>query len=202
VEIGHTETGVASWYGNPYHGRQAANGETYDMDKMTAAHRTMPFNTWVRVYDLDNGKTTEVRITDRGPFVGGRIIDLSRAAARELEMIGPGTARVKLEVIRAPETLPTDTQPTESQPAATQPAATFAVQVGAFRNRGNAEAIRMDMEKRFGTAQVVPNPKDPTTWRVLVGAEATEDAANALAGRIRQESPEKIDCFVIRLDFI
>ena len=82
VEIGHTENGVASWYGNPYHGRQAANGEIYDMEKMTAAHRTMPFNTWVRVHDLDNGKTTEVRITDRGPFVGGRIIDLSHAAAR------------------------------------------------------------------------------------------------------------------------
>jgi rare lipoprotein A len=192
VEVGHTETGVASWYGNPYHGRQAANGETYDMEKMTAAHRTMPFNTWVRVYDLDNGKTTDVRITDRGPFVGGRIIDLSRAAARELEMIGPGTARVRLEVIRAPETLPTETQPV----------ATFAVQVGAYRNRGNAEIIRMDMEKRFGMAQVVPNPKDTTTWRVLVGNEATEDAANALAGRIRQESPEKIDCFVIRLDII
>jgi rare lipoprotein A len=220
VEIGHTENGIASWYGNPYHGRQAANGETYDMEKMTAAHRTMPFNTWVRVYDLDNGKTTEVRITDRGPFVGGRIIDLSRAAARQLEMIGPGTARVRLEVIRPPEvlpTLPTDTAPASPLPISTQPvvaqpaetpyppvqsAATYSVQVGAYRNRGNAEIVRTDMEKRFGMAQVVPNPKDPTTWRVLVGSEATEDAANALAGRIRQESPEKIDCFVIRIDII
>src|SRR5438045_8433367 len=84
--LGHTETGVASWYGHPYHGRQAANGEIYDMETMTAAHRTLPFNTWVRVYDLDSSKSTEVRIIDRGPFVDGRIIDLAHAAAKEVEL--------------------------------------------------------------------------------------------------------------------
>ena len=102
VQLGDTEDGIASWYGHPYHGRAAADGEIYDMEKMTAAHRTLPFNTWVRVYDLDNNKTTEVRIIDRGPFVDGRIIDLSHAAARDLEMIGPGVARVRIEVIRTP----------------------------------------------------------------------------------------------------
>ncbi len=71
VHPGDTEEGIASWYGHPYHGRAAANGEIYDMEKMTAAHRTLPFNTWVKVYDLDNNRTTEVRIIDRGPFVGG-----------------------------------------------------------------------------------------------------------------------------------
>src|SRR5437660_1250352 len=94
-----TEIGIASWYGYPFHGRAAANGEIYDMEKLTAAHRTLPFGTWVRVYDLDNQKTADVRITDRGPFVEGRIIDLSKAAARELAIIGPGVARVRLEVI-------------------------------------------------------------------------------------------------------
>src|SRR5437016_11744294 len=89
ARLGSTEDGIASWYGHPYHGRAAANGEIYDMEKMTAAHRTLPFNTWVRVYDLDNNRTTEVRIIDRGPFIGGRIIDLSHAAARDLAMIGP-----------------------------------------------------------------------------------------------------------------
>jgi rare lipoprotein A (peptidoglycan hydrolase) len=79
---GYTETGIASWYGHPYHGRPAADGEIYDMETMVAAHRTLPLNTWVRVYDLDNNKTVEVRIVDRGPFVDGRIIDLSHAAAR------------------------------------------------------------------------------------------------------------------------
>src|SRR5512145_2050570 len=79
---GWTETGIASWYGEPYHGRKAANGETYDMEQMTAAHRTLPFGAMVQVTNRTNGKKVEVRITDRGPFVDGRIIDLSRAAAR------------------------------------------------------------------------------------------------------------------------
>src|ERR1035438_3399433 len=102
VQSGDTEEGMASWYGHPYPGRAAADGEIYDMEKMTAAHRTLPFHTWVRVYDLDNNRSVEVRITDRGPFVAGRIIDLSHAAARQLEIIGPGVARVRIEVIRAP----------------------------------------------------------------------------------------------------
>ena len=98
--IGATETGIASWYGVPYHGRRTSNGETYDMDKLTAAHKTLAFDTWVEVTNLDNGKKITVRINDRGPFVRGRIIDLSRAAARRIEMIGPGTARVRLKVTK------------------------------------------------------------------------------------------------------
>src|SRR5579885_1175093 len=89
ARVGATETGIASWYGYPYHGKQAANGEIYDMEKLVAAHRTLPFDTWVRVENLDNGKEVEVRIIDRGPFVAGRIIDLSHAAARAIGMIGP-----------------------------------------------------------------------------------------------------------------
>src|SRR6266571_2965650 len=85
--IGRSERGIASWYGDPYHGRRAANGEIYDMDKMTAAHRTLPFGTWVRVRNLENKKTVDVRITDRGPFVGRRIIDLSHAAAISVGLI-------------------------------------------------------------------------------------------------------------------
>ena len=84
VQPGYRETGLASWYGHPYHGRPAADGEIYDMETMVAAHRTLPFDTWVRVTDLDNNKTVEVRIIDRGPFVQGRIIDLSHAAAKEM----------------------------------------------------------------------------------------------------------------------
>src|SRR5271165_6580592 len=84
--VGSVETGVASWYGHPYHGRPAADGEIYDMEKLVAAHRTLPFNTWVRVTNLTNGKTVDVRITDRGPFIDGRVIDLSHAAARAIDM--------------------------------------------------------------------------------------------------------------------
>src|SRR6266478_2821460 len=103
ARLGSTESGVASWYGHPYHGRHAASGEIYDMEKMTAAHRTLPFGTWVRVKNLENNRTVDVRIIDRGPFVGGRIVDLSHAAALSIDMIGPGTATVKLTVIRAQE---------------------------------------------------------------------------------------------------
>lgn len=90
---------MASWYGEPYHGRRAANGEIYDMNKMTAAHRTLPFDTLVDVLNLDNQQAVQVRITDRGPFVDGRIIDLSRAAAQQISMLGPGTAKVRLKVV-------------------------------------------------------------------------------------------------------
>ncbi len=185
VHPGDTEEGIASWYGHPYHGRAAANGEIYDMEKMTAAHRTLPFNTWVKVYDLDNNRTTEVRIIDRGPFVGGRIIDLSHAAARDLAMIGPGLARVRIEVISAPPT---------AVPGL------FAVQVGAFRDRANAERLRSQMESRYGSARLLQRPEDPTLWRVLVGAETSEDGANRLAERIRQDYPEKTPGLVVRID--
>src|ERR1700748_1907149 len=100
--VGSIETGVASWYGHPYHGRQAADGEIYDMEKLVAAHRTLPFQTWVRVRNLRNDKTVDVRIIDRGPFVDGRIIDLSHAAAQQIELIGPGVSEVELTIISAP----------------------------------------------------------------------------------------------------
>jgi rare lipoprotein A len=186
VQAGYTETGMASWYGHPYDGRRAAGGEIYDMEQMTAAHRTLPFNTWVRVQNLENDRSVEVRINDRGPFVDGRIIDLSHAAARALQMIGPGTARVRLQVMRSPA------------PAAE---GLFAVQVGAFQDRRNAERIRQRMESRYGVARVVLRDGTPGLWRVLVGAENSEDAADALAGRIRRESRES-NAFVVRLDSV
>ena len=102
ARIGSGETGVASWYGVPYNGRRAASGEIYDMEKFTAAHRTLPFQTWVEVTNATNGKHVDVRITDRGPFAHGRIIDLSHAAAREIDMLGAGTAHVRLRVIVPP----------------------------------------------------------------------------------------------------
>jgi rare lipoprotein A len=102
VKKGYTEEGIASWYGHPYHGRKTSNGETYDMDRLTAAHKTLPFGVWVVVENKRNKKTVDVRINDRGPFVDGRIIDLSRAAARKIDMIGPGTAPVRIKVIRVP----------------------------------------------------------------------------------------------------
>ncbi|HEY2014550.1 MAG TPA: septal ring lytic transglycosylase RlpA family protein [Bryobacteraceae bacterium] len=189
ARIGYTETGLASWYGHPYHGRQAANGEIYDMEKLTAAHRTLPFNTWVRVENLGNSKTVEVRITDRGPFVDGRIIDLSHRAAQDISMIGPGVAQVRMTVIQTPQSGPE----TAASPAL------YAVQVGVFRDRRNAEKVRSDMAARYGAARIVPREGSPMMWRVLVGSEPTEDGATALSERIRRESFEK-SAFVVRLD--
>src|ERR1019366_1035708 len=99
ARIGSVEAGVASWYGFPYDGRRAASGEIYDMRQFTVAHRRLPFQTWVEVTNLSNGKQVDVRINDRGPFVKGRILDLSQAAARDIDMLRAGTARVRLKVI-------------------------------------------------------------------------------------------------------
>lgn len=101
--VGASEEGIASWYGPPYHGRRTANGEVYDMEEWTAAHQSLPFGVWVEVLNKRNAKKVQVRINDRGPFVDGRIIDLSKAAARSIDMIGPGIVPVRIRVIRLPE---------------------------------------------------------------------------------------------------
>jgi len=182
--VGDIETGLASWYGRPYHGRPAADGEIYDMEALVAAHRTLPFNTWVRVVNVSNSKSVDVRIIDRGPFVDGRVIDLSRAAARSIDLLGPGVGPVRLEVIRLPE---------NPEPGV------FAVQVGAFRVRDNADRLRGAMAARYGAARLVLRPGNPDLWRVLVGAEATTDGAAALAACIHAETGENSG-FVVRLD--
>ena len=141
--VGWTQVGVASWYGPPFHGRRAANGEIYDMHAPTAAHKRLPFETWLRVKNLSNGKTTQVRITDRGPFVGNRIIDLSKAAASEIGMLGTGVAKVRLTMIRPPRgTRAGTTAPNRGQ------AGRFDIQIGLFGNRRNANALASKARKR------------------------------------------------------
>ena len=98
---GYREKGQASWYGEPFHGRKTASGEVYDMNQISAAHKTLPLHTWVEVKNLDNNKSLVMRINDRGPFVSGRIIDLSRAAAQEMGMINKGVAKVTVTAISA-----------------------------------------------------------------------------------------------------
>jgi rare lipoprotein A len=182
--VGSKERGVASWYGKPYDGRQAADGEIYDMETMVAAHRTLPFQTMVRVHNLSNNKTVDVRIIDRGPFVANRIIDLSHAAARAIELIGPGVGNVELTIL--------------STPASAAPAQ-FAVQVGAFRDRANADRMAQRMTTTYGSAKAVLRQGDPPLWRVLAGHEPSPDAAETLARRIRQEQ-DLSAAFVVRLD--
>jgi rare lipoprotein A len=185
--VGSVETGVASWYGKPYHGRQAADGEIYDMETMVAAHRTLPFQTMVRVRNVKNDKTVDVRIIDRGPFVNGRIIDLSHAAARAIDLIGPGVGPVELTIL--------------STPSSGSPAAEglFGVQVGVFRERANADRMQERMAKEYGSAKEALRAGDPPSWRIVAGAEPTEEAAEELAQKIRREQGVRL-AFVVRLD--
>jgi rare lipoprotein A len=177
------ETGLASWYGHPYHGRAAANGEIYDMEKLTAAHRTLPFGTWVRVTNLTNNRSVEVRIIDRGPFVEGRVIDLSHAAAEAIGSVGAGLAQVRLDIL--------------STPVSSVAENWFTVQAGAFAEKERAERLRSLMEREFGNARLFLRPGTPALWRVLVGRERNEPAATALAARVRNKSGT---AFVVRLD--
>jgi len=165
---GWTQRGVASWYGPGFHGKTTANGETYDMDAMTAAHKELPFGTIVEVKNLDNGKTARVRINDRGPFVGGRIIDLSRAAARKLGVIGPGTARVALSA--------------RIEPAAGTGGA-YTVQAGAYRDRDKA----LDLAERLRRSYRVDIPTHDGWHRVRVGGRRSRSAAEKLANELRRK---------------
>jgi len=125
--------GVASWYGPDFHGKLTANGERYNQNGLTAAHRTLPFNTFVKVIDLDNGRTVIVRINDRGPYAKGRIIDLSKGAARKLHMIGPGTAHVKLVLVKGNVKAITKNKSYNSGHEL------FAIQVAAYSDKKSAE---------------------------------------------------------------
>jgi rare lipoprotein A len=181
--------GLASWYGHPYHGRPTANGEIYNMYALTAAHRTLPFGTQVRVHDLDNGRDVVVRINDRGPFVEGRIIDLSYAAAKALEMVGPGLATVSLEILN-PEVV--------SGPNAVP--GIYAVQIGAFRNRDNAERLQARAAAQFSFVMIQSFDRgDGMYHRVRVGRESSIEAAQALAARLRAAGLAT-ETFVVRLN--
>jgi rare lipoprotein A len=156
------EEGLASWYGGKFHGRLTSNGEVFDTNTMTAAHKELPFDSLVKVTDLDNGRSTVVRINDRGPFVEGRIIDLSRAAAEELDMVGRGVARVRLEVVGRAVS---DDR--------------YAIQAGAYGDGRNAERIRA----RIAGAglRVVLEPAGAGVTRVLVPGLSGEEVKDALS---------------------
>jgi rare lipoprotein A len=192
ARIGSMETGIASWYGVPYHGRPSASGEIFDMEMLTAAHRALPFQTWVEVTNLSNGKQVDVRITDRGPFVRGRIIDLSLAAARQLDIVRTGTARVRLTVIDAPVKAPpvnvARVKALEEDPQT--PVAGYAVQAGAFSDPARAEAFRATLP--YADARVVERHGYPPLWRVLVGHALTLQAATALAADVKKAAGEAI----------
>jgi rare lipoprotein A len=161
---GWTEVGIASWYGNPYHGRATASGEVYDMEARTGAHRTLPFGTRLRVDNLDNGRTATLTVNDRGPFVEGRMLDVSRRIARDLDMLGPGTARVRITVLEAPA-----------------PPRCWMVQIGAHERERDARRFRERLESEGLRARITASGDG--LFRIFVGPFELEDDARRVIQR-------------------
>jgi rare lipoprotein A len=173
--------GIASWYGPKFHGRRTANGEVYNMYALTAAHRFLPFGTRVQVTNLDNGRHVQVRINDRGPFVKNRIIDLSYSAARRIDMVGTGTAPVRLRLIQGPD---------RSLPKR------YFVQTGSFTRLDNAQRLLARLKKQGykGSRKVKVRLDGQTYWRVQAGSFPTLASARESLEDMRRENPA---CFII-----
>jgi rare lipoprotein A len=178
------ETGMASWYGAPYDSRRGSNGEVYNMHAMTAAHLTLPLGSIVRITNLKTGNSAVVRITDRGPFVPGRIIDLSLAAAKAVDVYLPGTARVRLEVLQSPVPLETGGR--------------WAVQIGSFTGQKAAAALAEHLQRRYQTAKVVKFLSPVGVWWVRVRV-ADDDRQRATTLAQETETSEG-SVFLVRLD--
>ena len=165
---GFHQRGIASWYGKDFHGKKTSNGEIYDMYAMTAAHKTLPLGTYVRVYNLENNRQLEVRVNDRGPFVRGRIIDLSYTAAKELGLVGPGTAKVEIVALGTPATTDGGTGRTFVQEDYFS--GNFTFQVGAFIIRENAERLKRKLDEQYENAHItIYDRGDKIFYRVRVG---------------------------------
>lgn len=180
---GYVERGVASWYGPTFHGGRTATGETYDMNAMTGAHPTLPLPTWVQVTNLQNGRSVVVRLNDRGPFSSNRIIDLSRAAAEQLDMIRAGTAMVEVRSLAGGD------PGSQAAPAAPLAAATrFFAQAGAFAEEENARRLAERLrDAQVGDVAISETRGDgPRLYRVRVGPVASISEFDALMERLRQ----------------
>jgi rare lipoprotein A len=179
-----TETGLASWYGPPYHNRRGSNGEVYNMHAMTAAHRTYPLGSIVRVTNVKTGHSALVRITDRGPFIPGRVVDLSLAAARKLDVWQPGVAEVKVELMQS----------------AASPASSgkWAVQIGGFPHEQAATKLSDHLKRRYQTAKVLCFNSPAGDWWIRIRVlDDDHERAQKLAAET--ETPEGA-VFLVRLD--
>lgn len=184
VPTGKIEYGVASWYAPS--GRRSANGEVYDGNSLTAAHRTLPLGTVLRVTNLATGQSVDVRVTDRGPFVRGRVLDLSTAAAKASGVYRMGVARVSIEVLQ----MRPDVSPTGR----------WCVQVGAFVDQGNADRLRADLSRQYSTSAKVIEFAGATGMWVRINPIASDRAhATAIAQAIRVAEPDA-QAYLVRLD--
>ena len=183
AKILYTQTGWASWYGPHYNKRRAANGEVYDMNGMTAAHLTIPLNSIVRVTNVKSGDTVLLRITDRGPFVSDRIIDLSKAAAEKLDVYRHGTALVKIEVLESP--VPIDS------------AGRWCVQIGGFKNAEDAAELKDKLSRKYTTAKVLQfsSPVGEEWLRVRVAQDDKKRAQEVV-----RDTSTDAGVYLVRLD--
>jgi len=178
------ETGTASWYGAPYHNRRGSNGEIYNMHAMTAAHRTLPLGSIVRITNVKTGNSAIVRITDRGPFIEGRVVDLSLAAAKAVDVYQPGIAKVRLEVLEAPAPLATGGR--------------WAVQIGSFVDENGAGELAEHLQKRYQTVKVLKFASPAGDWWVRVRVRDDDrQRAEALA---QETETSQGSIFLVRLD--
>ncbi len=179
-----TETGLASWYGPPYNARRGSNGEIYNMNAMTAAHRTLPLGSIVRVTNLKTKHTALVRITDRGPFIPGRVIDLSLAAAHKIDIYRPGVAEVRIEVMQSP--------------AALDSGGKWAVQIGGFPHENAASELADHLTRRYHSAKVISFASPTGDWWIRVRVLGDDHTrAQQLAGETRTSEGA---VFLVRLD--
>jgi rare lipoprotein A len=186
--------GLATYYAEPFHGRRTASGEVFDSyGELTAAHRTLPFNTVVKVTNQSNGRDVEVRINDRGPFVDGRVIDLSARAAREIDMVRAGTVPVKLTIIKAAAAVNRGVSPAPSPSSSP----VYTIQVGAFETQTAAEALQKKLQERYNDVTVQTFSTTRTLYRVRVGRLADLASAEKLARQLRDE---QFDPFVVRVN--
>lgn len=178
------ETGIASWYGPPYHNRKSSDGEIYNMNALTAAHRTLPLGSIVRVTNVSTQHSVVVRITDRGPFIPGRIIDLSLAAAKAVDVWRSGLARVKVELLQTPASL--------------NEGGRWAVQIGAFEDQESATELRDHLARRYHTARVHEFASPTGNWWLQV--RVLQDDKQRAEEVARDTHTAEGAVFLVRLD--
>lgn len=179
----YSEEGVASWYGPPYHNRQGANGKIFDQNAMTAAHRTLPMGSLIVVTNEKTGQSATMRVTDRGPFVQGRLLDLSKASAKATGVYLPGTATVRVDVYQTPRSIDIGGR--------------WCVQIGAFEHEHKAEKLRDELERKYDTANVI-DFEGPTGYWVRIRPQGdNKEQAESIAQRLQ---PAEGNAYLVRLD--
>ncbi len=179
----YIETGTASWYGPPYNRRRGANGEIFDQNMLSAAHRTLPMGSLLRVTNLRTGQASVMRVTDRGPFVPGRVLDLSVASAKSIGVWQPGTATVRIEVFEAPKPI--------------EEGGRWCVQIGAFQHEAKAVELEQKLQRRYQTANVIEFTGPTGHWVRIRPANDDKARALALEAELR---PEEGAAYLVRLD--